>query len=449
MSIIEFEKPVGVIVQFGGQTPLKLAERLHKSGVPIIGTSVDSIDLAEDRERFGQLIQKLKLQQAPYITAKSIEDARQGAKEIGYPVMIRPSFVLGGRAMRVVHNDTELNDYFAQGFQVSNDRPVLVDRYLSNAIEVDLDLVSDGDDVVIAGVMEHIERAGIHSGDSSCCIPPISLAESVVESIKDQAKLIARELKVVGLMNVQFAITQNNEIYILEVNPRASRTVPFVSKANGVPWAKVAARLMAGKKLSELNLKISNSKNYAIKACVFPFSRFRGVDIILGPEMKSTGEVMGMYKDFPGGFAKAQYAVGNLLPKGGTVFLSVMDHDKSELDLLANNLVKLGFDLVATKGTAKYLVNLGFKVSVVNKVLEGSPHIVDMLQAGKIDLVINTPEGAQTFLDSKSIRLTASELGIPTYTTMAAAHAACQAIGMIQLGKLVDVKALQDYHSTL
>jgi carbamoyl-phosphate synthase large subunit len=328
MQIVEREKPVGVIVQFGGQTPLKLAGDLLEAGVPIIGTSVDSIDLAEDRERFGVLIKKLGFAQPPYTTVRSYEEALEKADDLGFPLMIRPSFVLGGRAMRIVHNLDEIRTYMTEGVEVSNDRPVLLDRYLHNAIELDVDIVSDGEDQLVAGVMEHIERAGIHSGDSSCTLPPQTLGEETIKILKEQAKVIAKELSVVGLMNVQFAVTSDNEVFILEVNPRASRTVPFVSKATGVPWAKIAARVMAGKKLSEIGAKETDLVGAcAVKACVFPFSRFPGVDTILGPEMKSTGEVMGIHSTFAGGFAKALYGAGTRLPSGGLAFLSVMDKD--------------------------------------------------------------------------------------------------------------------------
>ena len=444
MSIVERERPEGVIVQFGGQTPLRLANALQAAGVPIIGTSVESIDLAEDRKSFNVLIDRLGLRQPPGTTASSWEEAREASKKIGFPLMIRPSFVLGGRAMRVIHNEEELHSYILEGVEVSNDRPVLLDHYLSNAIEVDLDLVSDGEEVVIAGVMEHIERAGVHSGDSSCSLPPITLRRTTVDELKRQAVVLAKELKVVGLMNVQFAVTRDGLIYILEANPRASRTVPFVSKATGLPWAKIAARLMAGQKIKDLGVhEIIPQGQYAIKACVFPFDRFSGVDTVLGPEMKSTGEVMGRHHDFAGAFAKSQVAAGIKLPLTGTALLSIADDEKSEMLEVAEDLVELGFKLVATSGTANYLKERGFHVEVINKVRDGSPHIVDVLGAGKIDLVINTPEGSQPLLDSRPIRLVAGELRVPTYTTLAAAGAAVKAIKIFRADQVLEVSPLQ------
>ncbi|MGI6524082.1 MAG: carbamoyl-phosphate synthase large subunit [Bdellovibrionota bacterium] len=444
MSIVERERPEGVIVQFGGQTPLRLANALQAAGVPIIGTSVESIDLAEDRKSFNVLIDRLGLRQPPGTTASSWEEAREASKKIGFPLMIRPSFVLGGRAMRVIHNEEELHSYILEGVEVSNDRPVLLDHYLSNAIEVDLDLVSDGEEVVIAGVMEHIERAGVHSGDSSCSLPPITLRRTTVDELKRQAVVLAKELKVVGLMNVQFAVTRDGLIYILEANPRASRTVPFVSKATGLPWAKIAARLMAGQKIKDLGVhEVIPQGQYAIKACVFPFDRFSGVDTVLGPEMKSTGEVMGRHHDFAGAFAKSQVAAGIKLPLTGTALLSIADDEKSEMLEVAEDLVELGFKLVATSGTANYLKERGFHVEVINKVRDGSPHIVDVLGAGKIDLVINTPEGSQPLLDSRPIRLVAGELRVPTYTTLAAAGAAVKAIKIFRADQVLEVSPLQ------
>ncbi len=450
LAIVEREKPTGVIVQFGGQTPLKLASELQRAGVPIIGTSVESIDIAEDRKRFAALINSLKLRQPEGSTASNSDEALQAAHRIGYPLMIRPSFVLGGRAMRVVHNDEELAQYMGESVGVSHQRPVLLDRYLHNAIEVDVDCVSDGKEVMVAGVMEHIERAGIHSGDSSCCLPPQTLSPNVIAQMKEQAKLLARELKVVGLMNVQFAVSRDKIVYILEVNPRASRTVPFVSKATGIPWAKVAARAMAGKSLAQLKAReVTPSSFVSVKACVFPFSKFEGVDTILGPEMKSTGEVMGMFAEFPGAFAKSQFAANIALPRPGKAFLSVLDGDKEDLLEVARRLVSIGFGLVATRGTASYLRTHGIHSEEVNKVREGQPHIVDLIGAGDISLVINTPEGSSPLLDSRSIRLVSNELKIPTYTTMSAASAAVQAMELMQRTNIIQVKALQDYHQAL
>ncbi len=447
MEIVQREKPLGVIVQFGGQTPLKLAGDLHKAGVPILGTSVDSIDIAEDRERFSALVKKLNLRQPECATARSLEEAIGAAERLGFPLMIRPSFVLGGRSMRVLYTMDDLRNYMAESVEVSNERPVLLDRYLHNAIEVDVDAVGDGKEAIISGVMEHIERAGIHSGDSSCCIPPPTLPVQVVEELKRQTKVLALELSVVGLINVQFAVTKAHEIYILEANPRASRTVPFVSKACGVPWAKVAALVMSGKSLKELKVRETNFSGYqCVKACVFPFSKFGGVDTILGPEMKSTGEVMGIHSDFAGAFAKSQFATNTILPPAGCAFLSVNDGDKEDLALLAERFIKLGFTLVGSAGTAKHLRDRGFPIETVKKVREGSPHVVDMLGRGEIALVVNTPEGVGTLLDSRSIRLVANELKVPTYTTMSAALAATEAIKIVKEKHLIEVRALQDYH---
>ena len=446
IEIVRREKPLGVIVQFGGQTPLKLAEDLQRAGVPILGTSVDSIDVAEDRERFSKLVNKLELLQPENATARSLDEALAAAHHLGYPLMIRPSFVLGGRSMRVLYSDDDLRNYLVESVEVSHERPVLLDRYLQNAVEVDVDAVCDGEEAVIAGVMEHIERAGIHSGDSSCCIPPPTLSAEIVTELKRQAQVLALALSVKGLINVQFAVTKQKEIYILEANPRASRTVPFVSKACGVPWAKVGALVMSGKTLKELDIHEAPVQGYAcVKACVFPFSKFHGVDIILGPEMKSTGEVMGIHQDFAGAFAKSQFATHTVLPTEGRAFLSVTDQDKEELPSVAAKLSEIGFTLVATGGTADFLQTKGFAVERVNKVRQGSPHIIDSLGRGEIALVINTPEGEGPHLDSRSIRLVANELKVPLYTTMAAAHAAALAIEIVKQRKLMSVKAIQDY----
>jgi carbamoyl-phosphate synthase large subunit len=448
LEIVRREKPVGVIVQFGGQTPLKLASELQARGVPIIGTSVQSIDDAEDREKFTALVKSLGLQQPKYATARSLKEAIEASRRIKFPLMIRPSFVLGGRAMRVVFSEDDLSQYMAESVDVSHERPVLLDRFLHNAIEVDVDAVADGEQVIVAGVMQHIERAGIHSGDSSCCLPPRSLSDEVIEELKRQAALLAQALEVRGLMNIQFAVSRDEEIYILEVNPRASRTVPFVSKATGTPWAKVAARVMAGRSLSDQQIQPPAPLAYnCVKACVFPFRRFAGVDTILGPEMKSTGEVMGISNTFSGSFGKAQFAASNRLPNSGKVFMSVMDGDKPGLLKVARRLVSLGYTLCGTTGTAEYLREQGLEIESVNKVREGSPHVVDMLGAGGIQLVINTPEGQGTYLDSKSIRLVANELEVPTFTTIAAAEAASKALAKIQSEEIWQVKALQDYHS--
>ena len=422
-----------------------MAAALRDAGVPILGTSVDSIDVAEDRERFSELVTRLNLQQPRGATARSLDEALAAAEKVGFPLMMRPSFVLGGRAMRVVYSPDEIRQWLREGVSVSHDRPILLDSFLQNAIEVDVDAVCDGKSAVVSGVMEHIERAGIHSGDSSCCLPPQTLSAAIIKQLKDQAIKLALELKVIGLINVQFAVTKDNQIYILEANPRASRTVPFVSKATGVAWAKLAARLMLGQTISELGIHEVELKGVcAVKACVFPFSKFPGVDTILGPEMKSTGEVMGIHSNFAGAFAKSQFAAKNILPQSGKVFLSVMNDDKPELLQLAKKLSALGFELVATHGTAAMLRQHGLQVEMVNKVRQGSPHVVDMLGRGEISLVINTPEGSGPALDSRTIRIVANELGVPTFTTIAAASAGIDAIAMVKSGEYLKISALQD-----
>jgi carbamoyl-phosphate synthase large subunit len=453
LSIIDREKSkgevCGVIVQFGGQTPLKLAEHLAKAGVPIVGTSVDSIDMAEDRGRFSELVDKLKLKQPASATAKSRTEALAAADKLGFPLMLRPSFVLGGRAMRTVYELIEVEQYISETVQVSNERPILMDRFLEGAIEVDIDAIRDGEQVIVCGVMEHIERAGIHSGDSSCSIPPQTLGSEIVAEIKSQTVKLANALNVIGLLNVQFAVSRDRQVYILEANPRASRTVPFVSKAVGIPWAKVAARVMLGEKIKNIEIKgqpviEKDLEGYvAIKGVVFPFNKFPGVDTILGPEMKSTGEVMGIHKSFGGAFLRAQAGARTKLPRSGKVFFSIADADKQEALEIAKGLAQLGFDLVATSGTYNFLTQNGLSVEKVAKVREGSPHIVDMIAENQIALVINTPEGPGTQLDSKTIRLIANEEGVPTFTTLAAASAALDALQ----GDLdFSVKALQNYH---
>ena len=438
---------LGVIVQFGGQTPLNLAKALEAEDIPILGTSPDAIDLAEDRKRFQQLLQSLGLRQADNGTAYSAAEAEAIAREIGYPVVIRPSYVLGGRAMEIVHDTAALNRYISRAVIVSGASPVLIDRYLQNAIEVDVDAVSDGSQVYVAGIMEHIEEAGIHSGDSACSLPPYSLSAETIAEIERQTVALSRALDVVGLMNVQFAV-KGCEVYVLEVNPRASRTVPFVAKATGVPIAKLAARIMIGDKLSDLLGDAARPKpgrgHVAVKEAVFPFARFPGVDLILGPEMKSTGEVMGLDTDFGRAFAKAQLGSGTDLPLKGAVFVSVRDSDKGALVAPCRELVAMGFALIATAGTADALAAAGLEVARVNKVRDGRPHIVDRMLSGDVQLVFNTTEGAQAIADSFSLRRTALTHSIPYYTTVAGARAAVQAIGALRKGSL-EVAPLQSY----
>jgi carbamoyl-phosphate synthase large subunit len=438
---------LGVIVQLGGQTPLNLAKALERAQVPILGTSPDMIDLAEDRKRFQELLRGLGLRQPQNGTAYSPEEAEAIAQEIGYPVVIRPSYVLGGRAMEIVHDGGGLARYIRRAVTVSGNSPVLLDRYLQNAIEVDVDAVADRREVYVAGIMEHIEEAGIHSGDSACSLPPYSLAPETIAEIERQTVALARALHVVGLMNVQFAV-QNGAVYVLEVNPRASRTVPFVAKATGVPIAKIAARVMSGEALRELlpqgRRRARPSGHVAVKEAVFPFARFPGVDLILGPEMKSTGEVMGLDRDFGRAFAKSQLGSGTDLPLKGCVFVSVRDQDKDALIEPCRQLSEWGFELVATRGTARHLSAAGLSVGSVNKVMEGRPDIVDEMRSGKIQLVFNTTEGAQAIADSASLRRTALTHAIPYYTTVAGARAAVQAIGALRAGRL-EVAPLQSY----
>ncbi|MEQ8388615.1 MAG: carbamoyl-phosphate synthase large subunit [Alphaproteobacteria bacterium] len=435
----------GVIVQFGGQTPLKLAQALEDADIPILGTSPDAIDLAEDRERFQGLLTRIGLKQPRNAIASSEADAIAKADKVGYPVVIRPSYVLGGRAMEIVHDEAGLKTYMAEAVKVSGDDPVLIDTFLQDAIEVDVDAISDGERVFVAGIMEHIEEAGIHSGDSACSLPPHSLPPAIIEALEEQTRKLALALNVVGLMNVQFAV-KGGDIFILEANPRASRTVPFVAKATGKPIAKIAARVMAGETLDGFDIQPVPGKHIAVKEAVFPFARFPGVDIILGPEMKSTGEVMGIDTDFARAFAKSQLGSGVRLPESGTAFVSVRDHDKTASIVLAQNLAELGFNLIATRGTARVLKAAGLTVTEVNKVLEGRPHIVDAMISGDVQLVFNTTEGAQAIADSFSLRRTALTHKIPYYTTMAGALAAAEAIRALKKGQL-DVAPLQSFFS--
>jgi len=444
IAIVERERPMGVVVQFGGQTPLKLAVPLARAGVRILGTSPDAIDRAEDRERFNQLVERLHLRQPEGVLARSAVEAINGAAQIGYPVLIRPSYVLGGRAMEIVPDEQGLRRYLDQALHASEERPLLIDRYLDGAIEVDVDAIADGERVVVGGIMEHVEHAGIHSGDSACVLPPRTLSAEIQHELIEQTRMLARELGVIGLMNVQYAI-YHGEVYILEVNPRASRTIPFVSKAIGVPLAKLAARVMAGKKLAELGFTSERVPTHvSVKESVFPFVRFPGVDTILGPEMKSTGEVMGIDASFPMAFAKAELAASTDLPASGRVFISVRDADKPLLDPIARGLHEMGFELVATGGTARHINRLNVPCAPVNKVAQGSPHVVDLMRDGRIAIVINTPDDEGT-ADSFSIRRTALELRLPFFTTMAGAQAAVEALAALRANPL-GVRALQDYH---
>jgi len=447
LEIVDKEKPEGVIVQFGGQTPLKLARDLEAAGVPIIGTSPDSIDRAEDRERFQQMVHELQLLQPPNRTARTEEAALEGAKQIGYPVVVRPSYVLGGRAMEIVHAETDLRRYMREAVKVSNDSPVLIDRFLNDAIEVDVDAICDGKDVFIGGIMEHIEQAGVHSGDSACSLPPFSLSPPLQDELRRQTVVMAKALDVVGLMNVQFAI-QDDKVYVLEVNPRASRTVPYVSKAIGIPLAKVAARCMVGQSLAQQRVtREVIPPYYCVKEAVFPFIKFPGVDTILGPEMKSTGEVMGVGQTFAEAFVKSQLAAGVRLPKGGKAFLSVRDADKVKAVEVGRALTDLGFSLVATRGTAAALEKAGLKVQPVNKVQEGRPHIVDMLKNREVNLIINTvEEDRRSIQDSWSIRNTALQNKITYYTTIAGARAACMGMRHLEEMRAYDIQSL---HETL
>ncbi|MEM9310191.1 MAG: carbamoyl-phosphate synthase large subunit, partial [Pseudomonadota bacterium] len=434
----------GVIVQFGGQTPLKLAQALDDAGIPILGTSPDAIDHAEDRERFAKLVNKLRLKQPDNGIAYTRDEAAAVAARIGYPVLLRPSFVLGGRAMEIVDSEAQLDDYIKTAVNVSGDSPVLVDQYLRDAIECDVDALCDGQEVRVAGVMQHIEEAGVHSGDSACTLPPYSLPAEIIEEMERQADALARALQVKGLMNVQFAV-KDGEVYLIEVNPRASRTVPFVAKAIGQPVAKIAARVMAGETLAGFEPFRRTLDYMAIKEAVFPFARFPGADPVLTPEMKSTGEVMGIDQTFEAAFLKSQLGAGMTLPRKGTVFVSVKNSDKPVIVPAVRDLLKAGFRVIATTGTQAYLADQGLAVEPVNKVAEGQPHIVDKIIDGDVALIFNTTEGWQSLLDSKSIRATALEKKVPYYTTATASRAAAAAIAAIAPDQL-EVRSLQDYY---
>ncbi len=446
LEIIDLEKPKGVIVQYGGQTPLKLAQDLEAAGAPIIGTTPDSIDLAEDRERFQQMIEKLGLRQPPNRTARDPETAVRLAEEIGYPLVVRPSYVLGGRAMEIVYNEAELRTYMSDAVKVSNESPVLLDRFLDDAIELDVDAICDGQDVLIGGIMQHIEQAGVHSGDSACSLPPYSVSEEIQDELRRQVAAMAKELKVVGLMNTQFAI-KDNDVYVLEVNPRASRTVPFVSKATRRPLAKVAARCMVGQSLASQGATEEIIPPYfSVKEAVFPFIKFPGVDPILGPEMKSTGEVMGVGRTFGEAYNKAQQGAGIVLPESGRAFVSVREMDKKGVVQIARDLVELGFEVVATRGTAALLQDAGVECGVVNKVTEDRPHIVDMIKNDEISFIVNTTEGKQAIEDSYSIRREALQHKVTYTTTLAGAAASCRAM---KRREQTDVNRLQDLHQEL
>ncbi|NQT66346.1 MAG: carbamoyl-phosphate synthase large subunit [Actinobacteria bacterium] len=447
LNIVEAEKPYGVIVQFGGQTPLKLALRLQKAGVNILGTSPDSIDLAEDRKRFGSMLKKLNIPQAENGTAMDAEKAKKIAKRIGYPVLVRPSYVLGGRAMNIVYTEESLIDYVRNATVVSNDRPVLIDKFLERAIEVDVDAVYDGDELFIGGIMEHIEEAGIHSGDSACVIPPFTLSKKIIGVIKDYTYRMAKELKVIGLMNIQYAI-KDSTVYVLEANPRASRTVPFVSKSIGIPLAKIAALVITGRKLKNIDFKRIDPTSlgyYSIKEAVLPFNRFPGVDTILGPEMKSTGEVMGIDSSFGIAFAKTQISTNQVFPTSGSVFISVNDEDKDAIIDIARKLAQLGFNIISTSGTGDTLEEKGIKCHKVLKIREGRPNVLDMIKNGEIDLIINTPEGRIARSDGYYLRTAAVLHNVPSVTTIAGGSALVQGIQEMKSNSKVKVKPIQEY----
>ena len=443
MNIIEKEKPDGVIVQFGGQTPLNLAKRLKEAGAPIIGTNVESIDLAEDRDKFAEVLRKLNIQQPPNGSAYSKEDAIKIAKKIGFPVLVRPSYVLGGRAMKIVYDEKSLEEFIKEAQKVSEEHPVLIDKFLEDAIEVDVDGICDGEEVFIGGIMEHIEEAGIHSGDSACVLPPHTLSDEIINKIEEYSKAIAKELNIIGLFNIQCAI-RSSTVYILEVNPRASRTVPFVSKATGIPLAKIAAAVMVGKKILDFKINKRKQNYFCVKEAVLPFSRFSGVDIILGPEMKSTGEVMGIDTSFGKAFFKAELAASEELPLKGTIFLSVKNDDKRKIVFIAKRLVDLGFKIIATKGTYKVLKSNNIKAKLVGKVSEGDNTILELIKKDKIDLIINTPQGGKEQEDTKCIRSLAVMHGVPCITTISGAQAAVNGIESV-LKKDFVVKPIQKY----
>jgi carbamoyl-phosphate synthase large subunit len=445
MNIYENERPEGVIVQFGGQTPLNIAKELEMSGANILGTSVDSIDIAEDRERFAELLKKLGIPQPENGIAFSLDEAKDIARKIGYPVLVRPSYVLGGRAMEIVYDEDMLERYINEALEVSPEKPILIDKFLEDAIEVEVDALCDGEEVVIGGIMEHIEEAGVHSGDSACVLPPVSLSEDIVEMIIDYSRKLALSLKVVGLINIQYAV-KDSTVYVLEANPRASRTVPFVSKATGIPLAKIAAKLMMGKKLRELGVKERlKLKHVAVKEAVFPFIKLPGVDPVLGPEMKSTGEVMGIDYNFGVAFYKAELAGGMRLPTEGTVFISVRKEDRKKILGVAKKLAEMGFKITATDGTANFLRKHGVNAEIILKVSQGRPNILDAIINRQIDFIINTPSGKRGKTEGYMIRRAAVDYGIPYITTAAGAIAAVKAIEAIKYYGMT-VKSIQEYH---
>ncbi len=450
MNVIEAENPEGVIVSFGGQTPLKLAKPLEEAGVKLLGTSSEGIDIAEDRKRFGELLRRLKIPHPEFGTAYSVTEAVDVASYIKYPVLVRPSYVLGGRAMEICYNEDSLRHYMQTAADVSPDKPVLIDRFLEDAFEFDVDAVADGDDVVIGAIMEHIEEAGIHSGDSAAVIPPYMITDKCLKEIKEYTVMLAKGLKVVGLMNIQFAM-KDDIVYILEVNPRASRTVPFVSKSIGLPLAKVATKIMLGKKLRDLNMARANEKfnHIAIKEAVFPFNRFTRVKVFLGPEMRSTGEVMGIDSNFGAAYAKSQAAAGNPLPESGIVFFSVNDNDKNKHTIdIASEFINLGFKIIATEGTSRFFTKNGIENGKVFKVSEGRPNIVDHIKNGKIQFIVNTPFGEEARYDEYAIGWAAIEHRVSFATTLSAASAAVKAIRSLQTGEL-SVKTIQDFHKSV
>lgn len=446
MNIIEREKPIGVILQFGGQTPLKLAIPLKNSGVKILGTDPVAIDIAEDREKFSNLLKKLNLNQPPNGTAFTYKEAKKIANDLTYPVLVRPSYVLGGRAMEIVYDDESLEEFIEKAAEVSPEHPILIDKFLEDAIEVDVDAICDGELCVIGGIMEHIEEAGVHSGDSAMVLPPYSLKKEIIEEIKESTKKLALSLKIMGLINIQFAV-KNDKIYVLEVNPRASRTIPFVSKAIGVPLAKLATKIMIGKNLKELGFEKEVKINYyAVKESVFPFNRFGNVDAVLGPEMRSTGEVIGIDESFEMAYAKSQLAAGQILPKSGNVFISVKDKDKEAIYPIAEGFKKIGFNIFATKGTGKFLIERGIDVKIIPKVYEGErPNIVDYIKNNQIHLIINTPSGKKPKKDIVSIRTIAVQRNIPLVTTIPGAKATLEAIKKLK-EREIEVKEIREFY---